>query len=235
VSRPLVLNTRPTEQASELSDLLRAASIEVAEAPAIAIVPSWDAPALEQARAHLRDGFFAWVVLASQNAGRGLEDELRAHADRVLCGAATAAALGLDYASVLDRFSAAAALKVLRPLVTSGQRVLVPRAAEGREELVDGLREMGVEVVAPIAYVTASSGAAAERLRQGDVDVLTLCSPSAVKSVFTAVPHEMLVACLGATTADAARAHGVRVDRVADRPTMPALVAAVESALGARV
>jgi uroporphyrinogen-III synthase len=232
-----VLNTRPAEQASELSDLLRAASFDVVEAPAIAIVPAWDASALDQARSHLRGGLFAWVVLASQNAGRGLEDELRAQADRVLCGAATAAALGLELARVLDRFSAAAALKVLRPLVTSGQRVLVPRAAEGREELVDGLREMGVEVDAPIAYRTVSSGAAAERLRLGDVDVLTLCSPSAVKSIFTATaaPREMLVACLGATTADAARAHGVRVDRVADRPTMPALVAAVGSALGARV
>jgi uroporphyrinogen-III synthase len=234
VSSPRVLNTRPVEQASELSDLLRAAGFDVVEAPAIAIVPVWDVTSLEQARSQLRGGAFAWVVLASQNAGRGLEDELRAQADRVVCGAATAAALGLDHARVLDHFSAAAALKVLRRLVASRQRVLVPRAAEGREELVDGLREIDVEVAAPIAYRTVSSDAAAERLRQGDVDVLTLCSPSAVNSV-PALRHEIVVVCLGATTADAARAHGVRVDRVADRPTMPALVAAVDRALGARV
>jgi uroporphyrinogen-III synthase len=232
---PLVLNTRPLDQATELSDRLRAAGLSVVEAPAIAIAPAWEAATLERTRHDLRRGAFAWAVLSSQNAGRDLEHELRAQAGLVLCGSATAGALGLSCARTLERFSAAAALNALRPLVSGGQRVLVPRAAEGREELVDGLRGLGVDVFAPIAYRTVPCGAAAESLRRGGVDVLTLCSPSAVGSVASEVSEETLVVCLGKTTADAARRHGLRVDRVADTPNMAALLEGIQIALGLRV
>src|SRR5262245_29828286 len=100
----MVLNTRPTDQAAELTHLLPCADFAVVEAPAIAIVPAWDAVFLEQARSDLRRGGFAWVVLASQNAGRGLEDDLRTQSGHVLCGAATATALGLPNARTIERF-----------------------------------------------------------------------------------------------------------------------------------
>jgi uroporphyrinogen-III synthase len=229
VSRLVVLNTRPAEQAAELTQLLLGANFEVVEAPAIAIVPAWDALTLDQTRRDLLGGAFAWIVIASQNAGRGLEEELRGHTRRVLCGAATAAVLGLDHARTLERFSAAAALGALRPVLRRGQRVLVPRAAEGREELVDGLRGLGVDVHAPVAYRTVPASVAAERLRQQSVDVLTLCSPSAVDSVCSAVPPETRVVCLGRTTADTARVRGLHVDRIADKPTMAALVTAIQT------
>jgi uroporphyrinogen-III synthase len=231
----MVLNTRPADQAAELTRRLRSADFEVVEAPAIAIVPAWEPSTFEQTRADVARGAFAWIVVASPNAGRGLETELRTQTTRVVCGASTAAALGLAGARTIERFSATAAFDLLRPVVSRGQRVLVPRAAEGREELVDGLRELGVDVAAPIAYHTVRSDAAAERLRQGDVDVLTLCSPTAVDSVSLAVSPGTCLVCLGATTADAARRRGLRVDRVADKPTMAALVVAVQSALAAHV
>jgi uroporphyrinogen-III synthase len=235
VRRPLVLNTRPREQAPELSSLLRAAGFDVAEAPAIAIVPAWDESTRQSLSFDLQRHAFDWVVLPSQNAAQGLERDLGAYGERVVCGAATAAALGLDKARVLDRFSAAAALEALRPLVKPGQRVLVPRAAEGREELLDGLREQGVDVAAPIAYRTLPVGDASARLRLDHVDVVVLCSPSAITSVVADVPSDTLIVCLGQTTAAAARTHGLRVDAVAERSTMTALVEAVQAAVGARV
>jgi uroporphyrinogen-III synthase/uroporphyrinogen III methyltransferase/synthase len=231
----VVLNTRPKDQASELSRLLRAARFDVVEAPAIATVAAWDRSTFDQARADVQRGAFDWVVLPSQNAGRGLEAELRARGERVLCGAATAGALGLDTARTLDRFNGATALLALRPHLRAGQRVLVPRAAEGREELVEGLRALNVEVVAPVAYRTVPIGDAAARLGHGDVDVVALCSPSAVASVAASVDADTLVICLGETTAEAARSRGLRVHSVAARPTMSALVETIEAALGARV
>jgi len=233
--RPLVLNTRPREQASELSSLLHAAGFDVAEAPAIAIVPAWDASTLERVRLDLQRRAFDWIVLASQNAAHGLEHELRACGDRVLCGAATATALGVDGARILDRFSAAAALEALRPLIKQNQRVLVPRAAEGREELLDGLRELDVDVVAPIAYRTLPVADASASLRLEHVDVVVLCNPSAIRSVVADIPSDTLIVCLGQTTAAAAQTHGLPVDGVAERPTMAALVEAVQAAVGARV
>jgi uroporphyrinogen-III synthase len=230
-----VLNTRPHEQAAELSRLLPAAGFEVVEAPAIATEPAWSPDALAAARRDLASGAFAWVVLPSQNAGHALVSDLRRISDRVLCGRASCEALGLSGATTLERFSAGAALKLLRSRVHSGVRVLVPRAAEGRDELIDGLRELGADVFAPVAYRTIADAAAAERLRDGDIDVVTLCSPSAAASIAQVLTPDVLVACLGQTTADAARALGLRVDVVAQHTSMASLVEAVASLTGARV
>jgi uroporphyrinogen-III synthase len=226
-----VLNTRPSEQARELSRLLEAAGFDVLEAPAIAIVPAWDPVELATVRRDLAAGAFDWVVLASQNAAHGLEAELASAS--VVCGASTAHALGLLPKLQLDRFSAGAALEVLRPHVRPRQRVLVPRAAEGRDELIDGLRSLGVEVSAPVAYHTAFVADSAERLRHGGVDVVTVCSPSAVRSLAPAIDARPILVCLGETTAEAARLAGLRVDSVAQRTTMAALVEAVKVALAA--
>ena len=57
----LVLNTRPAEQAAELSALLRQAGFEVLEVPAIGVEP---VPYV------LAEGSYAWLVLQSQNAAR---------------------------------------------------------------------------------------------------------------------------------------------------------------------
>jgi uroporphyrinogen-III synthase len=229
VRRFRVLNTRPREQAAELSRLLSQAGFDVVEAPAIEIVPAWEPAELNSVREDLAKGAFDWVVLASQNAAHGLEDQLRGA--NVVCGASTAHALGLTPSLQLDKFSATAALAALRPLLQSGQRVLVPRAAQGRDDLIDGLRSIGIEVTAPIAYNTSFVAASAQRLREGAVDVITVCSPSAVRSLASAVDAGSILVCLGETTAEAARVAGLRIDAVAQRTTMAALVEAVRAAL----
>jgi uroporphyrinogen-III synthase len=230
MSRHTILNTRPSDQAAELTQLLRQAGFVVVEAPAVAILPAWDPTALEAVR---RDfDTFGWVVLSSQNAARGLEDRL--HHARVVCGAATATALGIVADSALRRFSAAAALQALRTRVRAGQRVLVPRAAEGRDELINGLRALGARVEAPVAYRTVAIADAAERLGRGGIDVVTLCSPSAATSVAPAITNEIVV-CLGETTAAAARDAGVRVHAVAATTSMASLVDAIRASLGVRV
>jgi uroporphyrinogen-III synthase len=185
VRRPLVLNTRPREQAAELSRLLDVAGFQPVEAPAIAIVPAWDGAELERVRRDLRNGAFDWVVLPSQNSARCLEAELRAA--HIVSGVATAQALGIAVDIALDKFSAAAALDTLRSRLAPGATVLVPRAAEGRDELLDGLGRLGANVTAPIAYHTVPVAEGADRLRAGDVDVVTVCSPSALRSVAPAL------------------------------------------------
>jgi uroporphyrinogen-III synthase len=133
---------------------------------------------------------FDWVVLPSQNAGRALVSDL--HTARIVCGVATARALGLSAEVVIQKFSASAALEAMRPLIRPGQRVLMPRAAEGREELLDGLRALGAVVSTPVAYRTVAIDTAAACLRTRQVDVLTLCSPSAVASLMGALPQRSL-------------------------------------------
>ncbi len=234
-----MLNTRPREQAVELSELLKQAGFEPVEAPAIEIESAWDPAELETARQDLAAGVFDWVVLASQNAGSSLLSELGA--TRVLCGSATARALGVTSAFALRRFSAAAALHVLGPMVRPGAYVLVPRAAAGRDELIDGLRALGARVCAPVAYRTvavepARLDHAIALLRGGGVAAVTVCSPSAVASLLGTVGQELLahaaLVCLGDSTAEAAGQAGLRVDSVAHKTTMESLVLAVRGVLG---
>lgn len=233
MTRLRVLNTRPREQAAELSRLLRLAGFEVVDAPAIAVEPAWDAAELAAVRAELAAGAFAWVVLASANAGRALAGALL-HA-QVACGTATARKLDVRPAVTLERFSAASALESLRARVRAGDRVLVPRAAEGRDELIDGLRALGVVVDAPVAYRTIAVPDAATALRARNIDVVALCSPSAVASVAAAITAEIRVVCLGSTTAEAARQAGLRVGGVATQTSMAELVRSIETTVGARV
>lgn len=228
MSPRLVLNTRPREQAIEASRLLTAAGFVSIEAPAIEIVPAWDEAELSAVREVLRAGSFDWVILASKNAARAIRAELDASTAQLVCGVATARALGIRPAVGLQRFSAGAALDAIRPLIAPGDRVLLPRAADGRDELLDGLRQLGASLTAPIAYRTITVEYAARRLAHRDIDVVTVCSPSAVTSLAPAVTTERLV-CLGRTTAAAARAASLRVDAVAESTSMSALVTAVQS------
>jgi uroporphyrinogen-III synthase len=227
MKRLVVLNTRPPEQAAELSALLRAAGCKPVEAPATRIEPAWIPAELSRARKILRRGDYAWLVLQSANAARWLPFE---HVN-ILCGAATARALGIDVTHTLERFSARAALQTLLPLLRRDDRVLVPRADGGRTELIDGLRAAGFAVDAPIAYRTVPANLS--YLTHERVDVVTLCSPSAVHAVTAALNANWLaerrVVCLGETTAQAAREHGLRVDAVAEQTSMRSLVDAVVS------
>jgi uroporphyrinogen-III synthase len=234
MTRPVVLNTRPRLQAAELSRLLRAAGFEVLEAPAIEVVAAWDAAELNLTRQRVKMGGYAWLVLSSQNAARFLQNAVgELDGARVLCGTSTAFALKLTGATTLDRYSASAALGVLGHELKPGERVLVPRAADGREELVDGLAALGISLDAPVCYRTQPVPVS---LPPGQpLAAITLCSPSVVNSLvdsigITAMQQSALI-CLGDTTADAARASGLRVDGVATRTSMPALVEAVRAAL----
>jgi uroporphyrinogen-III synthase len=249
-----VLNTRPREQAPELSRRLRLAGFEPVEAPAIEIVPAWDAGRLVRILGQLRSGRYAWVVLPSQNAGRILLEGLMAlggspselRHSRVLCGTATAEALGLRADRTLARFSAAAALEAIRPEVSAGEHVLVPGAAEGREELVEGLRLIGVHVDAPVCYRTRPVAArelvqAAELLTAGRVQAVCLTSPLAVQGLLEGLgpaAAELLarpaIVCIGQTTADAAKTLGLRVDTIALETSVDSLVQAVQDTLAAR-
>lgn len=222
-----VLNTRPREQAAELSEALRADGLIPVEAPAIAIEPAWESDRLTATRDALRAGAYAWVILASANAGRALLDDLGQ--TPVLCGASTAHALGIQPRVTLPRFNASTALAAIAPRLQPGDRVLLPRAAAGRDELPDGLVALGVDLEAPVAYRTVGCDEAARRLATDGIEVVTVCSPSAVAALAPAVSRlrRLPIVALGDTTASALRARGLTPAAIAERSSMDDLVAAV--------
>lgn len=124
-----------------------------------------------------------------------------------------------------------------------GRRVLVPRAAEGRTELLEGLAAAGADVVAATCYRTVAAPAAAvaplgEALLDGTIDAVTFASPSAVKSVVAALgPRAELLgrcplAAIGPTTAAALREVGLTVAVTPEVANAGALADAIARHLG---
>jgi uroporphyrinogen-III synthase/uroporphyrinogen III methyltransferase/synthase len=248
--------TRGKQGEDALADRLRALGAEVLEFPAIAVAPP-EAVAQAVVDAVLRRlEDFEWVVFASGNAVEqtlarlaavGLGPEALSRLRLAAVGPATAEKLSraVRAPDVVPAEARGAALaEALGPSVR-GRRVLVPRAEEGRPELVDGLQTSGAHVVAPVVYRTVpappeSLRPLGEALERGEVDAVAFLSPSAVKSVVAALgPRASLlgrtvVAVIGPTTAEAAAAAGVRVDVQPEAARGEALADAIAARLGKR-
>jgi uroporphyrinogen III methyltransferase/synthase len=242
-SRPLfgrrVVVTRAREQASSLSEALRAVGADPVEVPTIRIAePDDGGAALAAALGRVTD--YDWVVLTSANGARRFCDRLRDGRDLAgvrlaAIGPGTAEALA-EHRLVADlvpaRFVAESLLEAF-PLPATGDRgrVLLARAAVARDVLPDGLRGLGWEVDVVDAYRTLPEEVTdAQRAAAAEADVVTFTSSSTVErwaEAMGAAAPPSIVACIGPVTADTARAHGIDVDVVAREHTMTGLVAAL--------
>ena len=248
----LVAVTRPRSEEDTLSARLVELGAEVLEAPAIVLGPPASSADFDRALAELAGT--GWIAFASANAVErtvaragelGIAAAALAAPRLAAIGAITAAKVARllrppDLVSPAARGEALAA--ALAPLVR-GLRVLVPRAEEGRPELLDGLAAAGADVVAPVAYRTQAAppgsleplGAA---LRAGALDAVAFASPSAVRSVVAAVGAALLaravLAAIGPTTAAEIRACGLEVGAQPARPSGVALADALAARLGPR-
>jgi uroporphyrinogen-III synthase len=236
-----------------LSARLRELGARVLDVPAIAVAPPESWAELDAALSNLDQ--FDWIAFASATAvdatlsrvvalgmapppvgtrlaavGKGTADRLqeRLRAPDLVPGSATGAAL------------AAAMAPHMR-----GRRVLVPRAAEGRPELVDGLVEAGADVLAVACYRTVPASPLSitplgEALLDGTVDAVTFASPSAVRSIVAglgaraALLDRCALAAIGPTTAAALREAGLRVTVTPAASTAADLADAIARHLGPR-
>ncbi|HET9809104.1 MAG TPA: uroporphyrinogen-III C-methyltransferase [Candidatus Limnocylindria bacterium] len=247
--RPLagarIVVTRARAQASSLSARLRELGADVIEMPAIRVEPLDTGP-LDRALAVVPE--YDWMIFTSQNAvevvwgamrARGLDARTLGGVRIAAIGRATADAL-LDHGMAADvvpqRFVAESLVEALETRDdVSGRRVLLPRAADARDVLPDGLRALGAEVdVVPIyRTVMDGEGAArvAARLTAGDVDLVTLTSSSTARYFVDAVGADAAraapVASIGPVTSAAARALGLRVAVEAEESTIAGLIAAL--------
>lgn len=244
--------TRGEKRNDPLAVRLRELGARVLEVPSIAFAPPASYGPLDEA---LRDlSRFAWAVFASAN---GVErtlaraGELGITADHwrdvklaaVGPGTAERLALGLRVPDLVPAEARGSALAAALAPVVAGRAVLVPRAEEGRPELVSGLRSAGADVCAPIAYRTIplekeALQPLADSLARGEVDAIAFASPSAVRSVCgalgpdpAAVLRRVVLAAIGPTTSQALRDAGL--DAVVEPPeyTLPALAAALADRL----
>ena len=266
-ARPLagrrVLVTRARAQAKALAALLAEQGAEPVVLPLIEPAPVAETQELDRCIARLARGLYHWLIFSSANGGRFFRQRLHAlgyGADicqqaRVVAGPATAQSLaeqGIQAAVVPGSFSAETVLASLAGEPLAGQRILLPRAAGGRELLPASLRRRGVTVDEVVLYrsvpVPESAAALADWLCRGALDAVTFTSGSTVRHFVAAITPassnsrhstsrrqgDTLIACLGLATAATARDLGLRVDAVAAETTMRALVDALAAAFDRR-
>jgi uroporphyrinogen III methyltransferase/synthase len=255
--RPLhgevVAVTRARAQASGLAARLRELGAEVVETPAIRIEPC---------SVHLaRPESYDLICFTSPNGVRLYFDALGRDA-RALAGPAvaaigpgTAAELerhGIRADVVPERFTAEGLLEALggrglrggRLLQAlggrglRGGRALVARAAEARDVLPDGLRELGAEVDVVALYETVAEpldDAAREGLARATY--VTFTSSSTVRFLLESggrVPDSARVVSIGPITSASARERGLEVHVEAERHDVDGLVAALTADAAAR-
>lgn len=248
-----ILVTRAPQQASEFSSQLADLGALAIEIPTIEIRPVVEGPRIRAAMEHLPDTRL--VVFTSANAVKIFCDFLVAaghSASRLqtakLCaiGAETARALErrrLTPDLVAGEYTAEGLVEALTGWNLEGARVLVPRAAVGRDVLPELLAQRGAEVELLTVYETvmpAGTPQALQRLFEGDgVDVITFTSSSTVQNFASAFPgrdlrqvvHGARVACIGPVTAATANELGLPADIVAREYTTRGLAAAIAAAL----
>ncbi|MES1204903.1 MAG: uroporphyrinogen-III synthase [Pseudomonadota bacterium] len=247
-ARPLagwrVLVTRPAEQARPLVAALAAAGATPLPYPTIALgpPPTW-APFDD---AVSRVASYAWIVFTSPSAVRAaLGRAPRLASDLRQSPAPAVAAVGTETARALAEHDVPVALVpddqrqeglVARmAALAAGSHVLFPQALGGRELLREALERQGIKVdLVPVSETSALALDAPP----APFDVATFASPSALRAFVAAWTPAALdakvVAVIGPTTQEAARAASVAVHVVAPTPSVSALVAALVTYRGRR-
>jgi uroporphyrinogen III methyltransferase / synthase len=251
-NRPLfgkrVLVTRTREQAGTLRVLLEERGAVAIELPTIQVGPPDDWGPVDRAIGRLDR--FDWAIFTSVNGVRFFFERLAQRGEdvRVLkgvrlgaIGPATAAALAeqrirVDF--VPGEFVAEAIVEEMRRFELRGKRVLLPRAAEVREVLADGLTAQGAQVEDVAVYRTRPAGdpvAARGYFESGGVDVAAFTSSSTVRNLVALLGDaaqtllsQVVIACIGPVTAAQARELGLTVQIEAAEHSIPGLVGALE-------
>ena len=244
-----VVVTRPRRQAGPLIATLLRRGAEPVPLPAIRIEPIGDTAELDLAIDEARQGAFDWCVFTSANAVEVFADRMDAldvHPNQLAAlrvatvGRATAAAVayaGLNLTLIPKSATADALAAKLRQVMRPGARVLYPRSAMGRDVLPNELRTEGFEVVAIDAYRTLPEPnvdqRVVDRVRRGEVDLITFASPSSVRQVIALFGMDCVslktipVVCAGPVTAQAAREAGLLVTAVSESPDAAAMSEAI--------
>lgn len=248
-----VLVTRAAHQAAALVGPLESLGAQVIVAPAIETVDPADWTPADAAIDEI--AAYDWIVLTSANAvdrflarlsSRGKGAGALAHARVAVVGPATAGRLqeaGVEVALMPTDFRAEGLVEEFKAAGAGpGWRVLVPRAEKAREILPEALREAGVRVDVVPVYRTVPAvpdPAVIERLRAGEVDVVTFTSPSTARHFIAwlesagldarAVMDRIAAASIGPVTTEALVARGYRVPIEAEPSTMTGLVDAISA------
>jgi uroporphyrinogen III methyltransferase/synthase len=245
-----VLVPRTKEQADEVCDLLRARGAVPEQVPTIAVEPPRTPQQMERAVKGLVTGRYQWIGFTSVNAVRAIREKFEEYGlDARAFAGVKVAAVGEQTATALREFG------IMPDLVPEGEqsaegladawpayddvldpinRVLLPRADIATEVLLGRLTELGWEAEDVTAYRTVRAAPPPAPIREaikgGGFDAVLFTSSSTVRNLIgiAGKPHAVtVIAVIGPQTAKTAAEFGLRVDVVAEKPSIAALVEAL--------
>jgi uroporphyrinogen III methyltransferase/synthase len=245
-----ILVPRTKEQAGSLSTRLRGFGGVPEEVPTISVEPPRNPLQMDKAVRGLVEGRYEWIAFTSVNAVKAVREKFEEY------GLDARAFSGLKIAAVGDKTAAAIADWGLRAdLTPSGEqsaagllddwpeydelldpinRVFLPRADIATENLVAGLIDLGWECDDVTAYRTVRAAPppapVRDAIKTGKFDAVVFTSSSTVRNLvgIAGKPHpSTVIAVIGPATAKTAEEHGLRVDVMASKPDVDALVDAL--------
>lgn len=252
-TRPLsgrrIVVTRARSQASAFTRALEDLGAEAIEFPTIEIVAPASYDSLDRSLQKIEE--YDWIIFTSVNGVSHFSARLaRLKRGTKGLGKLRVAAIGPETARAVEslgvaphvvpeEYRAEAILENLRPEEMRGRKVLLPRAAEARDVLVQTLRQWGAMVDVVEAYRTIAATGDPSWMRallaRREADMVTFTSSSTVKhfvALFAKANLEELlagvaVACIGPITQCTAEEMGIRVDVVPKEYTIPGLTQAI--------
>ncbi|MBI2560003.1 MAG: uroporphyrinogen-III C-methyltransferase, partial [Planctomycetes bacterium] len=258
-SKPLfgkiIAITRSRDQASEFAEQLQECGAKVIEFPTIKTVPPDNLEPMDKAIEKIES--FDWLIFTSVNGvdaffGRlfDLGKDIRSLKGVKICsiGPATTERIKGFYLHVDCQPSKYVAESVVEELKKAenlkGKKILMPRADIARSYLPDELQKLGAEAVEVVAYktilATPEDASLLERLRKGNVDVVTFTSSSTVRNFVEVVGKEYIsrlngrvkFVSIGPITTRTAEELGIHVSLEAKEHTIPGLVEAIVKFVG---
>ncbi len=236
-----VVVTRASNQAGSLLERITAMGWQPVVVPLIAMVGPEDGGA--SLRSALIDApkRYDWIAVTSPNGATALDGALDGplHGSRkgaisvAAVGPGTAAALvglGWRVAMIADRSIAEGLLESFASM--SPGRILLPQAADARTVLADGLRTMGWDVTAVVAYrsIPVKPSAVDVAAATGAHAIVFTSSSTVSAWVDTGAPVPSIVVSIGPATSHTARLAGITVTTEAAPHTLDGVISALANA-----
>jgi uroporphyrinogen III methyltransferase/synthase len=244
-----ILVTRAREQASDLSERLRALGATAIEFPTIGILPPESWADVDHCIQQMM--MYDWIIFTSANGVRFFRDRLfvlgrdaRDLKGPKVCAIGPKTAEALEALKIRVNFvpkeyRAEAIFEGLKKERLKGKNILIPRARVARDVLPEELRKAGAAVDVAEAYQTVlpkeNVSEVRELLKKGEISAVTFTSSSTVSNFVEMLGKEeareltagIPVASIGPITAEKAKALGIETAVMPSEYTIPALVQAL--------
>lgn len=246
-----ILVTRSREQASVLSRSITSLGGEPVEFPTISITEPENFKPLNQAIDNISS--YNWIIFTSVNGVRFFFNQLRKlngdirdlHGIKICAiGPQTGKALqsmALQVEYIPNEYRAEAIISGLQGKISSGDRVLLPRADLARDILPKSLSQLGAIVDEVTAYRTVMGSGNVPIIREmlfaGEIELITFTSSSTVRNFVSMLGitdaeldtllGRVKIACIGPITAKTAGELGLTVDVEATEYTIDGLLKSI--------